>query len=56
MLKAGTIFSLFSFGQGDVLAPSNPSQERDTWKGKSEVMELKCTNLQKELVVLEEEV
>lgn len=56
MFKDGTIFSLVSDGQGDVLALTSSSQERDTWKGKVEVMNLRCTYLQKELVALQEEV
>lgn len=56
MFKSGTTFSLVFFGRGDILAPGSPSQERDTWKEKVEVMELGSTNLLKELVVLHEEV
>lgn len=56
MFKAISVFSLVSVGRGDILAPSNPFKERDTWKGKSKTMELKYTNLQKELLVMQEKV
>lgn len=56
MFKVASIFSLDSVGRGDVLCPGNPFKERDTWKEKVESMELKCTNLQKELAALQEEV
>lgn len=45
MFKVGIVFSLVSAGWDDVLASDSPFNERDTWKPKSKVMELKCTNL-----------
>ncbi|CAI8591072.1 unnamed protein product [Vicia faba] len=52
IFKNDSIFSLISTGQGDVLAPGNPTKERDTWKGKCEAMYLRCSTLQKKLVAL----
>lgn len=42
MFKFAYIFSLISFGCGDILAPGKPIKERDTWEGKCEIMELRC--------------
>lgn len=55
MFKYASIFYFISIRQGHVLAPRNLSQERDTWKGKAGVMELKCLYIPEELVVLCEE-
>ena len=55
MFKAASIFSLNYTGHGDVLSPDNPFKEWDAWKEKAEALELKCTNLQEELFVLQEE-
>ncbi|CAI8618450.1 unnamed protein product [Vicia faba] len=52
MFKASSIFSFVSTGHGDALAPGSPFKEKDIWKWKVEAMEIKCTNLQKELVAL----
>lgn len=56
MFKTASIFSLIFVGWGDVLALCSPFKERDTWKEKAEPMELKCINLQKELITLPEKV
>lgn len=56
MFKYAFVFSLVSKRRGNVLAPDSPFKQRDTWKGKIEAMELKCTNLHKELLALQEEV
>lgn len=56
IFKAGIIFSIMSTGWGNILALGNPSRERDTWKGNVEIRELRCTNIQKELIILQEEV
>lgn len=45
MFKDGTNFSLVSGGWGYVLAPGNSSKETNTWKGKAEEIEVKCSNL-----------
>lgn len=37
MLKVNISFSIVSTGRGDVLAPDNPSQERDIWKGEGQI-------------------
>lgn len=42
MYKAGNIFSLVFVGQDDVLAPVNSFKEKNIWKGKVEVMELRA--------------
>lgn len=55
MFKAAFIFSFFPARRSDVLAPCSPFKERDAWKEKVEDLELKCTNLQEELYVLQEE-
>lgn len=39
-----------------VLALSNPFKERDTWKGKCEVMQLRCFTLKYEFGALQNEV
>lgn len=52
MFKDASIFSFISSRRGDILAPGNLSQERDAWKGNVETMELKCLNLQEDLVTL----
>lgn len=44
---------LLSASQGEVLDLGNPTKERDTWKGKVEVMELRCYTFQKELPALQ---
>ncbi|CAI8584772.1 unnamed protein product [Vicia faba] len=56
MFKDASIFSPVFVGRGVVLAPASPFKERDTYKENFEAMEMKCTNLQKELLVLHEEV
>lgn len=56
MFKVASIFSLVSIRHGDVLAPGSPFKERDTWKEKVRAIEIRCTNIQKALLVLYEEV
>lgn len=56
MFQVVFIFSLVSATRGDVLSLGSPFKERGTWKEKGEALELKCTNLQEELFVLQEEV
>lgn len=56
MFKAGIIFSIVSTGRGNIPALGNPSRERDTWKGNVDIRELRCTNTQMELIILQEEV
>lgn len=56
MLKVCTFFFLISVGQSDVLSLISPLKEKDNWKRKVEAMGLECSNLQKELIVLQENV
>lgn len=56
MLKVSYIFSLLSFRWGEVLPLVVPFKKRDTWVGKAEVAELKCVNIQKDLLALQKEV
>lgn len=53
---ASSIFSLDGAVRGDFLALGNPSKERDTWKGKCENIENKCSKFSKEIVSLQEKV
>lgn len=41
LFKTSSIFSLVYAGRDNILAQGNPSQEKDTWKGKAEAMELR---------------
>lgn len=43
MVNVASLFSLVSFGQGGILALSNSTKERDTFKGKCETIELRCS-------------
>lgn len=52
MFNATSIIDLIFVGRDDVLASGSPFKKRDTWKEKVEIMELKCTNFQKELIIL----
>lgn len=48
----GSLFSLDATGIGDVLDVGNPSNDKDTQKGKCEDMVCKCLVFHKELVYL----
>lgn len=56
MFKAASLFSLVFAGQGDILAPCNPTKKKNTQKGIYEAMELRCSTLQEELATLHEKV
>lgn len=45
MFKVACLFTLVSAGSGDIMAPRNPTNEMDTWKGKCEAKELRFSTL-----------
>lgn len=45
MYQDASPFSLISSRREGILAPRNPTKERENWKGKCEAMELRCATL-----------
>lgn len=56
MFEAAYILFIFYVGWGEVMAQGYPFKEMNTWREKVKALKLKCTNLQKELIWLKEEV
>lgn len=54
MYYTSSLFVVIGVGRGYVLATSNPSKERDNWKGKYKAKEHKCFTFQKEVAELKE--
>lgn len=56
MYQASSLLSMATTGRGDVLVTNNHYKERDTWKGKCEVIKKKFYALQKDLAKLQKKV
>lgn len=54
MYRVAYPFSLIYASRGDIFSPDRPTKERDTWAGKYEVMNLRCSTLYEDLITLYE--